>query len=173
MLKTKVRHTPLCLCVCARRRTCKLSCSYVQLLATLWTIAHWAPLSIEFSRQYWSRLPFPTPGDPPDPRIEPPSPVSCIGRWILHHWATREAAHIPTVHLFCGFLFLKKSLGDEEPRWRRTRTGRPLSLLQIHRKNNWSQSKLHRTTSDRQQRTSNTQKSSPLSSKGGRTKYKR
>ena len=43
-------------------------------LATPWTIAHWAPLSIEFSRQeYWSRLPFPSPGDLPNPEIEPVS----------------------------------------------------------------------------------------------------
>ena len=36
----------------------------------------------------------------------------------------------------------------EEPRWWRTRTGRPLSPLQIHRKNNWTLSKFHKTTSD-------------------------
>ena len=34
-------------------------------------------------------------------------------------------------------------------RWRRNRTGRPLSLLQIHRKNNWTLNKFHKTTSDR------------------------
>ena len=43
----------------------------------------------------------------------------------------------------------KKNVGGEEPRWRRNRTGRPLSLLQIHQKNNWRHSKLHKTTSDR------------------------
>ena len=37
----------------------------------------------------------------------------------------------------------------EEPRWWRTRMGRPLSPLQIHRKNNWTLSKFHKTTSDR------------------------
>ena len=41
-------------------------------LATPWTVAHQAPLSMEFFRQeYWSGLPFPSPGDLPDPRIEP------------------------------------------------------------------------------------------------------
>ena len=36
-----------------------------------WTVAHQVPLSIEFSRQeYWSELPFPPPGDLPDPRSE-------------------------------------------------------------------------------------------------------
>ena len=44
---------------------------------TLWIVAHQAPLSMGFSRQaYWSGLPFPPPGDLPDPGIEPASPVS-------------------------------------------------------------------------------------------------
>ena len=43
-------------------------------LATLWTVAHQASLSIGFSREeYWSGLPFPSPGDLPDPGIEPGS----------------------------------------------------------------------------------------------------
>ena len=43
-------------------------------LATPWTVAHRAPLSMGFSRQeYWSGLPFPSPGDLPDPGIEPRS----------------------------------------------------------------------------------------------------
>ena len=42
--------------------------------ATLWTVAHQAPPSMKFSRQeYWSGLPFPSPGDLPDPGIEPGS----------------------------------------------------------------------------------------------------
>ena len=42
---------------------------------TSWTIAQQAPLSMEFSRQeYWSGLPFPSPGDLPDPGTEPVSP---------------------------------------------------------------------------------------------------
>ena len=50
-----------------------LSC--VRLLVTPWTVACQAPLSMEFSRQgYWSGLPFPSPGDLPDPGIEPGSP---------------------------------------------------------------------------------------------------
>ena len=50
--------------------------SRVQLFATPWTVAYQAPLSIEFSRQeYWSGLPFPSPGDLPDPAIKPGSPA--------------------------------------------------------------------------------------------------
>ena len=54
-----------------------LSCFIrVQLCVTLRTVAHQAPLSMEFSRQeYWSRLPYPPPGDLPDPGIEPRYPA--------------------------------------------------------------------------------------------------
>ena len=45
-------------------------------LATPWTVACQAPLSMGFSRQeYWTGLPFPSPGDLPDPEIEPGSPA--------------------------------------------------------------------------------------------------
>ena len=58
-------------------------------LTAPWTIAYQAPLSMGFSRQeYWNGLPFPSPGDLPDPGIEP---RSCIaGRWFTT-WAMREA----------------------------------------------------------------------------------
>ena len=50
--------------------------SRVRLFVTPWTVAHQAPLSMGFSRQeYCSGLPFPSPGDPPDPGIEPRSPA--------------------------------------------------------------------------------------------------
>ena len=45
-------------------------------LAIPWTVAGQAPLSLGFSRQeYWSGLPFPSPGDLPDPGIKPRSPA--------------------------------------------------------------------------------------------------
>ena len=51
---------------------CVLSC--VWLFGDTWTVAHQAPLTMEFSRQgYWSGMLFPTPGDLPDPVIEPRS----------------------------------------------------------------------------------------------------
>ena len=54
--------------------------SYVRLFATPWTMAHQALLSIGFSRQeYWSGLPFPSPGHLPDPGIKPKSPASAGG----------------------------------------------------------------------------------------------
>ena len=61
--------------------------SHVRLCATPWTVAYQAPLSMGFSRQeYWSGLPFSSPGDLPSPGIKP---VSCIGRWILYLCATK------------------------------------------------------------------------------------
>ena len=48
----------------------------VRLFGTPWTVAYQAPLSMGFSRQeYWSGVPFPSPGDLPDPGIEPRSPA--------------------------------------------------------------------------------------------------
>ena len=55
---------------------CGLVAKSYPTLVTPWTVAHQAPLPIEFSRhQYWSRLPFPSPGDLLDPGIKPGSPV--------------------------------------------------------------------------------------------------
>ena len=53
------------LCLCAQ------SLSHIKLFVTPWTAAHQPSLSMGFSRQeYCSGLPFPPPGNPPDPRIE-------------------------------------------------------------------------------------------------------
>ena len=52
------------------------SLSRVPLFVTPWTVAYQAPPSMGFSRQEcWSGLPFPSPGDLPDPGIEPGSPT--------------------------------------------------------------------------------------------------
>ena len=52
------------------------SLSSVQLFVIPWTVVYQASLSMGFSRQeYWSGLPFPSPGDLPDPGIEPRSPA--------------------------------------------------------------------------------------------------
>ena len=50
--------------------------SHVRLFVTPWTVAYQASPSMQFSRQeYWSGLPFPSPGDLPSPGIEPGSPT--------------------------------------------------------------------------------------------------
>ena len=58
----------------------------VPLFATLWTVAHQAPLSMGFLRQeHRSGLPFPSPGNLPDPRIEPESPALQADSLPLSH----------------------------------------------------------------------------------------
>ena len=64
--KDKVVYVHMCVCVhSAYVYVCLLSgFSHVQLFATLWIVAHQAPLSMGFLRQeYWSGLPFPSSGD--------------------------------------------------------------------------------------------------------------
>ena len=70
-------------------------CSVMSDSATPWTVARQAPLSTEFSRQeYWSWLPFPSPGDLPAPRIESESPASWADSLLseppenpkIYHW---------------------------------------------------------------------------------------
>ena len=69
---------------------CAQSCPALSL--TPWTVAHQAPLSMGFSRQeYWSRLPFPPPGDLLDPGIQPN-----LMHWQVNYhcttWKVREGA---------------------------------------------------------------------------------
>ena len=59
---------------------CYLVISHVGLFATPWTVACQAPQSMGFLwQEYWSGLPFPPPGDLPDPKIEPVSPALAGG----------------------------------------------------------------------------------------------
>ena len=72
-------HFSLYVCVHLRRFSC------VRLFETLWTAAHQAPLSLEFSMQeYWSGFPCLSLGGLPDPGIKYISYVSCIGRHVLY-----------------------------------------------------------------------------------------
>ena len=59
------------------------------ILATPWTVACRAPLSMGFPRQeYWNGLPFPSPGESSQPRDR--TPVSCTTGRFFTNWATRE-----------------------------------------------------------------------------------
>ena len=61
-------------------------------LATPWTVAHQAPLSIEFPKQeYWHGLPFPPPGDLSDPRIESASALPTLAGRFTTSWSTGES----------------------------------------------------------------------------------
>ena len=61
--------------------------------ATKWTVAHQAPLSMGFpTKEYWSGLPFPSPGDLPDPEIEAVSrALQGLFFFFLNHGAIRNA----------------------------------------------------------------------------------
>ena len=64
--------------------------SHVRLFVTPWTVAHQAPLSMEFSRQeYWSGLPFPSPGDLLNLGIEP----ACLTSNL--HWQVGSLPLVP------------------------------------------------------------------------------
>ena len=64
----------LCWIQCMKVKVKSLSC--LRLFVTPWTVAYQAPPSMRFSRQEcWSGLPFPSPGDLPDPGIKPGSPA--------------------------------------------------------------------------------------------------
>ena len=70
------------------------SLSRVRLFATPWTIAYQASPSMGFSRQeYWSGLPFPSPGDLPYPGLEPRSPAL---------WADALSSKLPGKHKYRG-----------------------------------------------------------------------
>ena len=73
------------------------ACSVVSNSVIPWTVVRQALLSMEFSREeYWSGLPFPPPGNLPDPGIKLGSSVSSIGRWILY----------PCCHLGSPFMYI-------------------------------------------------------------------
>ena len=83
-------------CVCARvcMRACVRVC--VSDSATLWTVAHQAPQSMGFSRQeYWGQLPFPSPGNLPNPAIEPTSPALTGG------FFTTQPPGYPGCYCYC------------------------------------------------------------------------
>ena len=69
--------------------------SHVQLFATLWTVAHQAPLSMGFSwQEYWSGLPFPSPLDLTDPEIKATSLMSLALAGRFFSTSTIWEAHL-------------------------------------------------------------------------------
>ena len=98
------------------------SLSRVRLFATPWTVAYQAPLSMGFSRQgYWSGLPFPSPGDLPDPGIKPRSPT--LQAEALPSEPPGKPIYSLTTYLFILNCFcLRKSLGKAWCIFRRVRS---------------------------------------------------
>ena len=71
---------------------CSQSLSHVQLFVTLWTLAHQTPLSVIFSRQeYWNGMTSLSPGDLPNPGIEPTSPTRQVNSFLLRHQGSQRA----------------------------------------------------------------------------------
>ena len=92
--KIRTLKRSVCVCVCV----CSQSVSHSRLSATPWTVATQASLSLGFFQaRILEWVAISSPGDLPDTRIFPTrdqtqfSCVSCIGKQILYHWATREA----------------------------------------------------------------------------------
>ena len=87
----------MCVCVCVCVCVCALSCfHHAQLLATLWTVAHQTPLSMEFSMQeYWSGLPFPSPGIF---LTQGSNPGLLHCRQILYHLSHQGSPSLPFTH---------------------------------------------------------------------------
>ena len=84
----------LCMCMLL------FSCS-VQLFVTLCTEALWAPLPMGLYRQeYWSGLPFPSPGHLPDPGIEPAS-STLAGRFLTAGLPGKLGHKYNNIKLYC------------------------------------------------------------------------
>ena len=115
----------MCVCVCV----CVLS--HVQLFAIPWTVALQAPLSTEFSRQeYWSGLPFPPPGDLPNPEMEPVSPASPAqtGRFftarVTRVGMPQTSEHLHTSVPLPTVLLLRGTASSPLPTWIPAHTSR-------------------------------------------------
>ena len=91
---------------------CGLVTKLCPTLETHWAVARQTPLSMAFSRQDWSGLPFPSPGDLPNPGIKPRSPmlqgVSCIaGRFFFFYWLSHRGRLVCTgTHKLWGLICL-------------------------------------------------------------------
>ena len=94
-----ISYTYICICIYIYVHDANpQSLSNVWLFEAPWTVAHQAPLSMGFPRQeYWSGLPFPTPGDLSDPGIQPVSLRSSeLAGGFFTTSATWEAIYVHT-----------------------------------------------------------------------------
>ena len=70
---------------------------------TRWNVAYQASLSLGFSwQEYWSRLPFPPPGDLPDPRIKPESPAAPA--WAGGFFTTEPPGKAPAENIISSLI---------------------------------------------------------------------
>ena len=100
--------------------------------AAPWTVARQAPLSMGFFRQeYWSRLPFPTLEDLPNPGTKPESLVPPALLAILYHWAAWEIPRLQQCMLNC-------SVGSDSLQPQGLRPTRPLCPVEFSRQEYWN-----------------------------------
>ena len=117
---------------------CAWVVSRVGLIVTPGTVAWQAPLSMGFSKQEcWNKLPFPSPGNLPNPGFEPASP-HLLNCWpILYHWTIREAFVDDRIHIsfqrLCSFYYnpWQLHLSPLWPRWKAESSFIIASLLWI------------------------------------------
>ena len=87
------------------------SLSHIQLFVTPWTVANQAPPSMGFSRQeYWSGLPFSSPGGLLDPRIKPESPALQAGSLPTKQFLDEETNENCSVSFNSGNVIIKITL---------------------------------------------------------------
>ena len=114
VLVSGVQQSDSVKCVYICLYVCVFSCSVMSDSAIPWSVACQAPLPMTFSGQeYWSGLPFPSPGDLPDPGIEPvslASPALQADSLLLSHRGS------PIYVFFFRFLFHYRLLQDIEYR---------------------------------------------------------
>ena len=105
---------------------------------TSWTVAHQAPPSMGFPRQYWSGLPFPLPGDLPHPGIEPTSPALAGGFFITEpspilnpplpnpaHLSPPSCPWLPTLPPLASRCLTVSPHSHSSPKTRESTTGQP------------------------------------------------
>ena len=94
--------------------------SHIWLFATLWTVAHQAPLSMEFSRQeYWSGMPWLLPGDLPDPGIKPTSLTfpALAGRFFTTNATWDAQSPYRWVHIGSLGKWTFRQVSNRDQRW--------------------------------------------------------
>ena len=108
------------------------SLSRVRLFGIPWAVVCQDPLSMEFSRQeYWSGVPFPSPGDLPDPGIKSWSPAYEGGFFTF--WATREAQRLEyNCFQYCVSTVQQSESAIHIPLSSLSRISSPPSHLQAH-----------------------------------------
>ena len=86
-------------------QSCPILCDLVD-----WTVAHQAPMSMGFSKQeYWSGLPFPPPGDLPDPGIKPAVPALQADSLLLESPGKSPESHDSAKHFAFIYLLISSS----------------------------------------------------------------